>query len=151
MNAQQRAKAAYYRRGVEKKIENILQRDFPAPCMLRCSYEQRPQVQPQEIINDLRAFVRRAERRRPGVRYMAFVTREPETGAPCLHVLVNLPGTDCRDAAAPFFRCGRVELLQPDAGQLEEFSKMARALLDDETRIFPRPLFLSRSASQMPA
>ena len=151
MNAQQRAKATYYRRGVEKKIGDILQRDFPSPCLLQCSYDQRPQVQPQEIINDLRAFVRRAERRRPGVRYMAFVTRDRETGAPCLHVLVNLPGADCRAAAAPFFRCGRVDLLQPDAEQLAEFSRSARALLDDETRIFPRPLFLSRSVSQMPA
>lgn len=151
MNAQQKAKAAYYRRGLEKKIGNILQRDFPSPCLLRCLYSERPAVQRQEIINDLRAFIRRAERRRPGVLYMAYVTRDQGTGAPCLHVLVNLPAADCRAAAAPFFRCGCVDLLQPDAAQMAEFSRCARALLDDETRLFPRPLFLSRSISQMPA
>lgn len=145
MNAQQRAKAAYYRRGVGRKIENILQRDFCASCLLRCHYSERTQVQPQEIINDLRAFVRRAKRRRQGVRYMAYATRDAETGAPCLQILVNIPRADCRAAAAPFFRSGCVDLLQPDAEQLADFSRCALALLDDDTRIFSRPLFMSRS------
>ena len=150
MKTQKEIKAAYYRRTVEKKINNILQRDFPAPCLMRCFYDERPQVQPQQIINDLRALIRRADRRRPGVRYMAYVIQDQETGAPCLNVLINLPRADCREVAR-LWRGGRLDLLQPDRSQLEEFTRCARALLDDETRLFPRPLFLSRSVSQFPA
>lgn len=151
MNAQQKAKSTYQRRGWEKKIKDILTREFPAPCLLQCLYSEHPQAKPQEIINDLRAFVRRADRRSQDVRYMAYVTRDMETGAPCLHILVNLPAADCRAAAAPFFRCGGVNLIQPDIAQLADFSRCACDLLADKNRIFPRPLFLSRSIYQMPA
>ena len=150
MDSRQRAKATYYRRAVEKKTGDMLQRGFSAPCLMRCHYDEFPQAQPQDITKDLRALTRRAERRCHGVRYMAYAAKDPATGAPCLHVLIDLPRADCREISR-LWRGGRVDLLQPNREQIEEFARSARALLDDETRLFHRVLFISRSAYQMPA
>lgn len=81
---------------------------------------------------------------------MAFVAQDPDAGALCLSILLDLPRGDCREVSR-LWRGGRVDLLQPDGEEVKAFSRRALALLDDEERIFPRPVLLSRSASSLPS
>ena len=145
MKTQKEIRSDYYRRGVEKNLFSLLE-SFSNPMLLRCSYNEQPYKQQQEIRNDYRALLRRATRLHSNVNYIAFVTPNND-GVLALNVLIDLCREDCFKITRLWYG-GKVEIIQPNETTLENFIRGGVSLLSDPARIFQQPLIISRTLTR---